>query len=51
MIVSIYKEEVDNLDKKSIVNNFIKNGDVKLENIFFLITQFSYKSHFSAMHI
>ena len=33
MILSIYKEEVDNLDMKYIVNNFIKNGDVKLENV------------------
>ena len=33
MILSIYKEEVDNLDVKYIiVNNFIKNGD-KLENV------------------
>ena len=30
MILSIYKEEVDDLDMKYIVNNFIKNGDVKL---------------------
>ena len=30
MILSIYKEEVDNLDMKYIVNYFIKNGDVKL---------------------
>ena len=28
MILSIYKEEVDNLDMKCIVNDFIKNGDV-----------------------
>ena len=33
MILSIYKEEVDNLDIKSIVNNIIKNGDDKLDNI------------------
>ena len=33
MILSIYKEEVDNLDMKYIVNNFIKNGDVKLDNV------------------
>ena len=33
MILSIYKEEGDNLDMKCIVNNFIKNGDVKLENV------------------
>ena len=33
IIVSIFREEVDNLDMKSIVNNFIKNGDVKLENV------------------
>ena len=32
MIVSIYKEEVDNLDLQSIANNLIKNGDVNLEN-------------------
>ena len=33
MILSIYKEEVDNLDMKSIVNNIIKNGDDNLDNI------------------
>ena len=33
IILSIYKEEVDNLDIKYIVNNFIKNGDVKLRNV------------------
>ena len=33
MILSICKEEVDNLYMKSIVNNFIKNGDVKLGNV------------------
>ena len=33
MILSIYKEEEDNLDMKYIVNNFIKNGDVKLKNV------------------
>ena len=35
MILSINKEEVDNLDMKYIVNNFIKNinGDVQLENV------------------
>ena len=33
MIISIYKEEVDNLEMKYIVNNFIKNGDVKLDNV------------------
>ena len=33
MILSIYKEEVDNLYKKSIVHNLIKNGDVRLENV------------------
>ena len=33
MILSIYNEKVDNLDMKSIVNNLIKNGDVKLENV------------------
>ena len=27
MILSIYKEEVDILDMKSVVNNFINNGD------------------------
>ena len=32
IILSIYKEDVDNLYMKSIVNNFIKNGDVKLYN-------------------
>ena len=31
MILSIYNEEVDNLDMKYIVNNFIKNGDVERE--------------------
>ena len=31
--LSIYKEKVDILDMKYIVNNFIKNGDVKLENV------------------
>ena len=30
MMLSIYKEEVHNLDIKYIVNNFIKNGDVRL---------------------
>ena len=34
MILSIYKEEVDNLDMKCIVNDFIKNGDVKRTNAF-----------------
>ena len=33
MILSIYREEVDDLDMKYIVNNFIKNGDVNLENV------------------
>ena len=33
MIVSIYKEEVNNLDIKYIVSNIIKNGDVKLKNV------------------
>ena len=33
MILSISNEEVDDLDMKSIVNNFIKNGDVKLEHV------------------
>ena len=27
------QEEVDNLDMKYIVNNFLKNCDVKLENV------------------
>ena len=31
MILLIYKEEVYNLDLKYIVNNLIKNGDVKLK--------------------
>ena len=33
LILSIYKEEVDNIDIKYIINNVIKNGDVKLENV------------------
>ena len=33
MVLSIYTEEVDNLDIKYIVNNFVTNGDVKLENV------------------
>ena len=33
IILSIYKKEVDNLDIKYIVNNLIKNGDVKQENV------------------
>ena len=33
MILSICKEEVDNLDMKYIIKNLIKNGDVKLENV------------------
>ena len=37
MILSIYKEEVDNLHMKCIVNDFIKNGDVKRMNAFSLI--------------
>ena len=37
MILSIYKEEVDNLDMKCIVNDFIKNVDVKRTNAFSLI--------------
>ena len=32
-ILSIYKEDGDNLNMKYIVNNFIKNGDIKLENV------------------
>ena len=34
MILSICKEKVDNLDMKSIINNLIKNGDIKIENAF-----------------
>ena len=30
-------QEVDNLDIQYLVNSFIKNGDVKLENAFSLI--------------
>ena len=37
MILSIYKEEVDNLDMKCIVNDFINNGDVKRTNAFSLM--------------
>ena len=33
MILSLYMEEVDNLDIKYIVNNLINNGDIKLENV------------------
>ena len=33
MILSIYKEKVDNLDMKYIVKNFINNDEVKLENV------------------
>ena len=33
IILSIYEEEIDNVDIKSIVNNFIKNGDVKIEDV------------------
>ena len=33
MILSIYKEEVDNFDMKYIFKKIIKNGDVKLENV------------------
>ena len=31
--IKCLKEEVDNFDMKYIVNNFLKNGDVKLDNI------------------
>ena len=37
MILSIYKEEVDNLDMKCIVNDFINNCDVKRTNAFSLM--------------
>ena len=33
MILSINNWEVDHLEIKSIVKNFIKNGDVKLEHV------------------
>ena len=33
MMLSICKEEVDNLDMKYIMNNLIKNGDVKIGNV------------------
>ena len=33
MMLSICKEEVNNLDMKYIINNLIKNGDVKLDNV------------------
>ena len=33
IILSIYKEKVNNLDMKYIVNKFIKNDDIKLENV------------------
>ena len=33
MMLSICKEEVDNLDMKYIINILIKNGDVKLGNV------------------
>ena len=33
MILSIYQIFFYNLDMKYIVNNFIKNGDVKVENV------------------
>ena len=33
MMLSICKEEVDNLDMKCIINNLIKNVDVKLWNV------------------
>ena len=33
MMLSICKEEVDNLDMKYIINNLIKNGDVKLGSV------------------
>ena len=32
-MLSICKEEVDHLDMKYIINNLIKNGDVKLGNV------------------
>ena len=33
LILSIYKVKVDNLYIQSVVTNFIKNGDVKLEYV------------------
>ena len=33
MILPICKAEVDNFDMQYIINNVIKNGDVKLENV------------------
>ena len=33
MILSICNEEVDNLDIQYIINNLIKNGDIKLGNV------------------
>ena len=33
MMLSICKEEVDNLDMKYIINYLIKNGDVDLGNV------------------
>ena len=33
MMLSICKEEVDHLDMKYIINNLIKNVDVKLGNV------------------
>ena len=33
IILIIYMEEADNLDIKYIVNNFIKNCDIKLDNV------------------
>ena len=33
IILSIYKKQVDNLYMKYIVNNFIMNDDVRLENV------------------
>ena len=33
MMLSICKEEVVNLDMKCIINNLIRNGDVKLGNV------------------
>ena len=32
-LINLYKDEVDNLDMNSILNNFIKNGGVMLENV------------------
>ena len=40
MIVSICKEEVDSLNKKYTIHNFISNGDVKLDNAFLLLHNF-----------